>query len=307
MATSNSTNFTMTTSEIVSDSLRLLDVLGIGETLSGEDYSLGVRQLNLMIKSWQAQGIHLWTETEGIVFTDADQASYELGGSSPDKASEEDIKTELSADADSGATSLTVDSTTGMAASDNIGIELDSGAIQWTTISSVDSSTTLTLAAALTGDAATDNNVYAYTTDLTRPLEISSVRFRNDDGTDTTLRRLSRDDYFKLSNKASEGRPNSFYFDRQRDKGILYVYPVPTDCSGRLMITFSRQIHDFDASTDNPDLPTEWLEAIIWNLAIRLSPFFGREDKAAKVSPVAAELLQAVKGWDKEHASYYIR
>ena len=307
MATSNSTNFSMTANEIVSDALRLIDVLGVGETLSGDDYTLAVRQLNMMVKTWQAQGLHMWTETEGIVFVGADQKSYQLGGTSPDEASEEEIKTELSTAEAAASTVLGVDSTTGMAAADKIGIVLDDGSIDWTTIVSVDSATQVTITTGLTSAASIDNHVYAYTSDLTKPLDISSVRIENEGATDTELRKLARDDYFALSNKSAEGVSHSYYYDRQRDNGKLYIYPVPDDAVYRLRITFSRQIEDFDASTNNPDLPTEWLETLVWNLGVRLSPFFGRENKGSLISSQASALLQGLKGYDTEHTSYKIR
>lgn len=307
MATSNSTNFNMTASEIISDALRLCKVLGTGETASGEEYSLGLRQLNRMIKSWQAQGIHLWTETEGIVFCDADQRVFQLGGSSPDEASTEDIKTEIGAAEASGQTVITVKSTTGMAASDKVGIVLDSGAMHWSTISSVDDTTIITIADALPSAAAADNHVYAYTSDLTKPLDISAVRIENDAGTEIELSKMSRADYMRLTDKTTSGVSRSFYFDRQRDFGKLYIYPVPEDGSYRLRITFTRQIEDFDSSTDNPDLPSEWLDAIVYNLAVRLDDYFLGSDIDSKLLLKASQLLDGLKGWDSEHSSYKIR
>src|SRR3990167_1103697 len=117
MATSSSTDFSVTATDIVTDAYIMLEAVGIGETLSGDDYVLGLRWLNYMVKTWQAQGLHLWTETEGLVFVTADQISYQLGGSGADRSSTEDLKTELAADAATSATSLTVDSTTGMTCS----------------------------------------------------------------------------------------------------------------------------------------------------------------------------------------------
>lgn len=307
MATSNSTNFNMTANEIISDAFRLCKVLGVGESLSGDDYSLGLRQLNRMIKSWQAQGIHLWCETEGIVFCDNGQASFQLGGSSPDEATTEEIKTEIAAAASSGATSLTVDSTSGMAASDKIGIVVDDGTVHWTTIVSVDSSTTLTITTGIDAAAAVDNHVYAYTSDMTRPLDISSVRIENEAGNETILTKLSRADYFNIPDKDKAGLSNSFYFDRQRDFGKLYIWPVPDDGVYRLRVTFSRQIEDFDSSTDNPDLPSEWLDALTYNLAVRLDDYYLGADVDNKLLLKATDLLDGLKGWDSEHSSYKLR
>ena len=59
-------------------------------------------------------------------------------------------------------TTLEVDSTTGMAGDDIVGIVLDSGAIDWTTIASVTDGDTMVLTAGLSGDCAINNNIYTY-------------------------------------------------------------------------------------------------------------------------------------------------
>lgn len=307
MATSNSTDFNLTANDIITNALRLCKVLGVGETVSGDDYSLALQQLNMLIKTWQAQGLHLWLETEGIVFCDADQRSFQLGGTSPDEASTEEIKTEIATAASSTDTVLTVDSTAGMAASDKVGIVVDDGSVHWTTISSVDSTTQITIASGLDDDAAVDNHVYAYTSDMTKPLDISSVRIENSAGNIVPLEKLSRSEYFNLPDPTTSGAARSFYFDRQRDNGKLYIHPVPEDGSYRLRVTFTRQIEDFDSSTDNPDLPPEWLQALTYNLAVVLDDFYLGADVDNKIILKASQYLEGLKGWDSEHSSYKIR
>lgn len=307
MATSNSTNFNMDTQSIIKRALQLIDVVGSGESVSGDDYSLAEDVLNMMVKAWQADGLHLWTETEGIVFVEADQASYVLDGADTDQATSEDIKTELSVALEASDTAVSVDSTANMAVSDIIGIVLDDGTIHWDTIATIPTSTTLTLTTGVSGAAAVDNHVYAYTSTMVRPLDISSVRVEGESGTITNLLKLSRHEYFRLNNKAASGRPHSFYFDRQRDSGTLYIYPVPDSGEYRLRATFHRELQDFDASTDTPDLPQSWLQALVQNLAVELAPYFGKEDKAAKIEARAVRHLNNIRAWDSEHASLKIR
>jgi hypothetical protein len=61
------------------------------------------------------------------------------------------LVTETTAAATAGATSLTVASTSRMTAADDIGVYLSNGDLHRNTISSVDTSTTLTLSSALAG------------------------------------------------------------------------------------------------------------------------------------------------------------
>lgn len=306
MATSGSINFNLTTQDIITEALEQLGVLGPYDSLSGEDYASCLKTLNMMVKSWQAQGLHLWTETEAVLFLSAGQNNYQIGNNSSDKASAEMRKTELASAGVTSATTLTVDSTANMTASDVIGIVLDSGATHWTTIVSVDSSTTLTITSGLASAASVDNHVYFYTTALAKPLRITNCRILREDGTEVEVREESRTRYMNYVNKTLPGRPNQFYADYQRDHVQLYLYPTPNNENDRLVFSCKRIIEDFDDSTDTPDLPQEWLETIVYNLAVRLAPKYHKEEKVVTgtgIAMLAAQTLELLKGWDSEKTS----
>jgi hypothetical protein len=61
---------TMTAGEIVVRAMELIGAKDSRTTLQGEDMTLGVSQLNWMLKSWQAQGCNLWRKaTDSVVFS----------------------------------------------------------------------------------------------------------------------------------------------------------------------------------------------------------------------------------------------
>lgn len=64
MATSGVITSTMTAREIGEESLILLGVLESGGTMNGNDGAMVLRRLNFMLKSWQADGVNLWRESE---------------------------------------------------------------------------------------------------------------------------------------------------------------------------------------------------------------------------------------------------
>lgn len=308
MATSGSIDYARTRDNLIDTSLKLLGVLGEGETASANAVTDMAVLLNSMIKSWQAKGINLWREDEAVVFLTDAVNTYTLS-SSDDRASAEIIKTELSAAGTTGATTISVDAVTNMATSDQIGVELDDNTIDWSTISSIDSSAlTVTMAAGLGGAAAVDNNVYVYTTKLARPLDILSVRILYDSGTELELQQLGRREYFQLPNKTQAGRPVAYYYSPQLTNGKLYVWPTPDDVADRLRITYIRTIEDFDAAGDNPDLPQEWLEALAFNLAVRAAPMYGIN--LLKSNPnllqLATMTYQDLLAYDSETSSIYI-
>jgi hypothetical protein len=69
------------------------------------------------------------------------------------------VDSEIKTGEPSGETVIDVDSTTGMLAGDVIGIELDDGTWDWSTIVSVDDADTVTITDVLTDDVAVDNDV----------------------------------------------------------------------------------------------------------------------------------------------------
>ena len=291
MSTSGSTNFNLTTNQIIQETLELLGVLSSYETASGEDYATCLKSLNIMVKAWQNKGIMVTTETEGTVFLVKGQPGYQLGGSGPAKASGTNtVETYLTEAETSGDTLMHVASTAGMTAADIIGVQLDDGDLFWTTIATVNSATTVTLSAAIDDNSTSGFAVFSYTAAIGRPLHISSVRLRKSGSTtspsaysDYLLTELSRKNYYNTPNKFVQGLPVQYYFDRQATQTTLYVYLAPNQVSDRLKITYRRVIEDFDNTTDVADLDPSWLGAIVYNLAVNISPKYSKEMKVASV------------------------
>jgi hypothetical protein len=138
-----------------------------------------------------------------------------------------------------------------------------------------------------------------------RPLKILSAR-RTVSSIDTPLTAWSRSDYFDQPNKATASYPTNFYYDPQLGTGRLYVWPVlATGNTATLAFTYARQLEDFDAAANTSDLPQEWIEALTYNLAIRLQGPFGQamsdDDRA-----IAVASLDLARGFDVEPASVFI-
>lgn len=310
MATSGSVDYSTTRNLIIQDAFSEIGVLRFNGSLANQDMAFANRKLNDMIKAWNTKGLHLWTKSNGVLFLDQGTAAYTLSNTSTAAHvtnADTALTTELGADASSGDTTVTVDSSAGAAASDKIGFELDDGSIQWTTISSVTDSTTIVIAAALTGDAATDNNVYIYTTRINKPLRILNATLAQ--GTSTNVREtpmtaIGQEDYRYLSFKGKTGIPLYYYYDSQLSNGKLYLWPCPTDTEMRVLFTYERSLDDMDNSTDEPDFPIEWREAIVLNLAARLFPSYGKGGKVSQDQLLirAQIALDDILGWDREIA-----
>ncbi len=145
-----------------------------------------------------------------------------------------------------------------------------------------------------------------------KPMRVISVRRRVTSGsTDTPLSEMSRQEYYDTPNKTSDSVPVSFYYDPQRTTGTLYVWPRPstaTAAAQTLQVTYLRRMEDFDGSSDDADLPQEWLQALAYALASELALKYGVDrDIRSNIEARAAGLYGQLSGWDNEPASIFLQ
>lgn len=278
MATSGSTNYTVNRDDIITEALEQLGVLGEGESPNSDQLTSSARTLNMMVKSWQSKVKNLHVIQDLFVFQNGVKETYIIDGTT-DHASSEITTTALGAAAASSATTLNVDSITGFSNGDNIGIELDDGTRQWTTINGAPSGTTITLTDALTGAAAIDNTVVGYTTKADTPYRVDKA-YRRNIGTptepiDVPIKLLARGDYVELTTKKASGPPTQVYVDKQRASVRLKVWPLASSVNDIVGLKVWRTLEDFDAATDDADFPSNWYLALSYNLALYLAPKYG--------------------------------
>ena len=186
---------------------------------------------------------------------------------------------------------------------DFIGIERDSGALQWTNIGAT-LANPITLIDALSGAAAVDNHVYSYSAKISRPLELVEARLHRADDTEYPIDIIPRLEYMALANKTNTGSPNQIYYDAKRTNAEVRIWPAAGDVQQYILMTLRSPIEDFDSEGDNPDYPIEYAEALIWNLAVKIAPEFG-----AAPSPFVQEQAfttkNNLKGFDVDFGSCY--
>jgi hypothetical protein len=175
VASSGSYDFSVSRDDLIKDAMLEIGALEDGESPTASETTDCARRLNMMVKSWIVHGYHLWCVQDAVLFLVLDQQSYALGSASTDAewcAWDDYAQTTLAADAASGAGTITVTSDDNIANADRIGIVLDSGAIQWTTVNGAPAADVVTLTATLTGAASDGNVVFSYTSRLVRPQRI---------------------------------------------------------------------------------------------------------------------------------------
>ena len=141
---------------------------------------------------------------------------------------------------------------------------------------------------------------------INRPLGCENFR-RKIDGIETPVEKVGRQTYLRQSNKSSTGKPVLAYYDPQLTNGVIYVWPTPDSGKDQLLFDYRDPIQDFDNGTDNPHFPVEWLEAIVYGLAVRLIPMYEvkGEDKAFLMQ-MAASAKDSVMDEDDNDDSFFI-
>lgn len=308
MATSGSTNFTLSRDQIITAALRRLRKIDPALTVPAQDITDGAQILNLMIKSWQTDNIFLWLNEEVCLFQQYATQFYALGPTGDNCALLSDsFKVQLAVAGAAAAGTITVDDDDDITDGDYIGIQLDGGTIQWTTVNGTPAANVVTLTAALTGAAAVDNWVFTYTTKISRPLRILEARVRDTDDVDTPLEIItSRTQFLSQTDKESDGRVLEIHYNPDITDGQLYTWPVcgTGDITDRIIMSIQRVIEDFDASANNFDGPPEALNALIWSLAVELAPEYGVDLSIGKGATIAAMAAKYYEQLKRHYRSY---
>jgi len=142
---------------------------------------------------------------------------------------------------------------------------------------------------------------YAMTPD--RPLEIQSARL-NRSGVETPMQRFNREQYDTIPVKTSTGLPTCFYYNRQKETGTLFIWPVLAVAAGQTIeLTYVRELAD-GTLTDNIDVPSEWYDATVYGLAARIADDYGVA--APNVVARAEEELRIALSYDREGSVYFV-
>lgn len=293
MATSGSYDFSLTAAQLLSRIAKNLGVLGAGETINSNDQTDILQTLNVVAKELQgtsdgSPGMKVHTRQRVTLFLAKGQQTYLVGPASGDaRATTQYGRTTLSAAEASGQTVLSITSNTDtttfpgttvtMTNGDIIGVELDDGAIHWTAISGTPGATA-TVSVALTGNAASGNYVWWFTSRAQRFPVIESAVIRdvnrNDRPVDVYIDARQYDQ--GVADKYSDGTPTSILVEPLRIATRVTLNSQPTDVTEQLVMTVLYPSEDYDATSDDIAFPQEWLGYLEWEVTLRSCPAYGR-------------------------------
>jgi len=116
---------------------------------------------------------------------------------------------------------------------------------------------------------------------------------------------ISRTEYMSYPNKAQQGFPTTFWFDRQLSPTFT-LWPVPDGSQTSITYAYVSRIQDANLTgAQQMDIPPIWLEAMAYGLAERLAHIWA-PDKVAIMKPMADESYDIAAAQNVETAAYYL-
>jgi hypothetical protein len=284
--------------DIAQEVMEILQVVGDGETITTAMKDKIKPTLNLMLKAWEGQGIHLWTYTEGTLFLQVGQAEYDLRNAST-KITNTWHETTLAQDEVLGAGTITVLDASDITNGDDIGIIDDTNNLFWTTVNGAPVGDVVTLTAVLPTAVTSGSIVYNYTDTIIPVRRVLNVRRRESTDYEIPINFESRGDYFDLPNKNQRGLPIQAYYSRQETQGIFYLWTTPSSATSVINFTYERETQIISADSDNFDIPSYWLEAVAYNLADRLTYKFScTPERKQMIKMDATQYLNSALSFD---------
>jgi hypothetical protein len=107
------------------------------------------------------------------------------------------------------------------------------------------------------------------------PVDVISAVRKTTDDTRSPLDRMTLGEYEALNDRTATGAPTKYHYERGIDVGTLYLNRIPDDTTDIIQLIIRRTLEDLDATSDNLDLPVEWIRPLKFQLAIDLAPEYG--------------------------------
>lgn len=142
---------------------------------------------------------------------------------------------------------------------------------------------------------------------IPKPLAIANGR-RLQNGIETPIDIKSRNEYMNQTNKAgAPSYPSYIYFQPGIENAEIYVWSSPA-AADSINFSYKSYIEDFDSLDNTPCFPSEWLEALVYGLAMRLCPMYSvtGQDKDHIVA-MATLLLEEAETSDTDQGSVFVQ
>jgi len=135
------------------------------------------------------------------------------------------------------------------------------------------------------GPSATINTV--------RPQNIKQA-FINDGTTDWAIEVVNSETWYDIWDKTTQSSyPQYMYYDSDFTTGTIHLWPVPSSAHTLHMVVWD-QLAAFASTASTVTLPPGYEEVIVYNLAVRIAPEYGKEPSPT-VSKIATDSMSWLK------------
>lgn len=289
MAFSSSWNYTntYTAADLMALALRRLGVLDPDEPINTTEQTNALQVLNLVLKEISLQGTNIYLrDTMYLMLTSKTKPYYTTA--SDYLAFGFALITQSNGAAISGATTIVLDSVSGIVTGQYIFIKQSDNTMLATTVNGAPAGNTVTLTNALT--ASVNDNAYVYlvsTTDRFTGVLNSVLSARTMEPTSDSINYGENGRFVPMdvvgdvafhsnSSIGQTGRPLQLYHIRKPTSSELHIWPLggqPTIDVIELVNTYP--IMDLDTTTDNLYLPPDGFNAVAWQLAAEMASEYG--------------------------------
>lgn len=189
-----------------------------------------------------------------------------------------------------------------------IGLKDITDAREWNRVGRVIDSTTLELASALTNTVAQGNSIFAYKTQVARPMKVDNIRSQiYGQDFELPVNQWSREEYQQQTIKDSSGTVTNAWYEQNLDSGRMYVWQVSNTVDQVLIFNGYIPFQIFVDNIDEPDFPAEWFDCITWNLASQLAvEYLVPAERRQEINAKAGIYYNEAKSWDEDSGSLFI-
>lgn len=317
MTTSGNWNYNRTRDQIIQLAARHIQIKEAGQNLEKEYEEVFADLLNVIVKDWQKDGLHLWKDEEAALFLNVGQRTYEVGADT--RATKGDwVSTSTALDITTTTDLIPVTSTTFTAYSgkdyipqkdDWLGISINN-VLNWYQVLGNPSATEIRINGQITDTVDAGETVYIYREAMDKPLKIyqENVRLWQNNNYELPLHLLDWTEYNLLPQKDTRGQVVQMFYNPQINTSQIAVWPTTYTVDDVLLFRYQSPIELFDSASDTQDFPAEWVRALSWALAAEAGHSFGIPPaRQASVDARAASLKEQVLDWDQTNASIFLQ
>ena len=127
----------------------------------------------------------------------------------------------------------------------------------------------------------------------------------NRDNIDIQIERISMEEYLKIPRKSQTGRPTQYAVRRERDKSVVFLWPIPENSTDVVKIETVKYIQDVTRSNQTADISRRFLPCLTAGTAYFMSMKRPGVDagRIGMLKQEYEERLMRAQEEDKERAS----